>query len=80
MEIPNAIYGIYYIIIVTDVRNDVYEYLDENDNNIFTSEVSCCSTYSMYVLQKKNYNHNKEYTCIPLHLCAVNQYVKHANV
>ena len=52
VEIPNAIYGTYYIIIVTDVRNDVYEYLDENDN-IFTSEVSCCSTYGMYVMQKK---------------------------
>ena len=39
VEIPNAIYGTYYIIIVTDSDDDVYEYLSEDDNT-HTSEVS----------------------------------------
>ena len=33
VPIPNAIFGNYSIIVITDVYNDVYEYTDEDDNS-----------------------------------------------
>jgi len=30
--VPNAIYGNFTIIVITDARNNVFEYTDEDDN------------------------------------------------
>ena len=39
VTIPNAIYGVYYIIVSTDIYDDVFEHTDDNDND-FALEIS----------------------------------------
>ena len=39
VSVPDAIYGNYSIIVVTDSNNDVYEYTSEDDNSKIVSDL-----------------------------------------
>jgi hypothetical protein len=51
VNIPNAIYGDYYIIVTTDIYNNVFENADENDNDLSVKVSVALSPYPDLTVQ-----------------------------